>query len=68
MGRWRGGRQAEQSGQPKRNANPAPRGVGIDRPQLRFVQHDQVIETFAPNGADEPLDVAVLPGRARRRG
>src|ERR1700730_9492145 len=34
--------------------------------QLRFVEHDQVIEAFAPNRADEALDVAVLPGRARR--
>jgi hypothetical protein len=29
--------------------------------QLRFVEHDQVIEAFAPNRSDEPLDVAVLP-------
>src|SRR5271155_1982555 len=33
--------------------------------QLRFVEHDQVIESFAPNRADEALDVAVLPRRAR---
>jgi hypothetical protein len=31
-------------------------------PQLRFVEHDQVIETLAPNRSDELLDVAVLPG------
>jgi len=30
--------------------------------QLR-VEHDQVIEGFASNRADEALDVAVLPGR-----
>src|SRR5258708_4924150 len=34
--------------------------------QLRFVEHDQVIEAFAPNRADETLEVAVLPRRARR--
>src|ERR1700688_3540550 len=34
--------------------------------QLRFVEHDQVIEAFAPDRADEALDVAVLPRRARR--
>src|ERR1039458_10143212 len=37
-----------------------------DAPQLRFVEHDQVIEAFAPNRADEALDVAVLPWRAWR--
>ena len=34
--------------------------------QLRFVEHDQVIEAFAPNRADEALTVAVLPRRAWR--
>jgi hypothetical protein len=29
--------------------------------QLRFVEDDQVIEAFAPDRADEALDVAVLP-------
>jgi hypothetical protein len=29
--------------------------------QVRFVEHDQVIEAFGPNRADEALDVAVLP-------
>jgi hypothetical protein len=29
--------------------------------QLRFVEHDQVIEAFAPNRSDDTLDVAVLP-------
>jgi hypothetical protein len=29
--------------------------------QLRFVEHDQVIEAFAPNRSDEAFDVAVLP-------
>jgi len=31
-------------------------------PQLRFVEHQQVIEVFAPNRADEALDVAVVSG------
>ena len=30
--------------------------------QLRFVEHDQVIEAFAPNRSDEAFDVAILPG------
>jgi len=34
--------------------------------QLRFVEHDQVIESFAPNRADEALDVTLLPWRAWR--
>ena len=34
--------------------------------QLRFVENYQVIEAFAPNRADEALDVAVLPWRAWR--
>jgi len=29
--------------------------------QLRFVEHHQVVERFAPDRADEALDVAVLP-------
>jgi hypothetical protein len=29
--------------------------------QLRFVEHDQVLEAFPPDRADEALDVAVLP-------
>jgi hypothetical protein len=29
--------------------------------QLGFVEHDQVVEDFASNRADETLDVAVLP-------
>ena len=28
---------------------------------MRFVEHHQVIEAFAPNRAEEALDVAVLP-------
>jgi hypothetical protein len=27
-------------------------------PQLSFVEHDQVVESFAPNRSDESLDVA----------
>ncbi len=29
--------------------------------QLRFAEHDEVVEAFAPNRFDESLDVAVLP-------
>jgi hypothetical protein len=32
--------------------------------QLRFVEHHEVIEAFAPNRADEALDVSVVPWRA----
>ena len=28
---------------------------------------DDVIETLASNGADEPFDIGILPRRARRR-
>jgi len=35
--------------------------------QLRFVEHDQVIESFATDRSNEPLDVGVLPRRAWRR-
>ena len=33
--------------------------------QPRFVEHDPLIEAFAPNRADEALDVAILPRRER---
>jgi len=29
--------------------------------QVRFVEHDEVVESFAPNRSDEALDVAALP-------
>ena len=35
--------------------------IAQNAPQLRFVEHDQVIEAFAPDRPDETLDVAVLP-------
>src|ERR1700719_3232178 len=34
--------------------------------QLRFVEHDEVVERFATDRSDEALDVAVLPRRAWR--
>jgi len=34
--------------------------------QLRLVEHDDVIEAFALDRSDEPLNEAVLPKRARR--
>ncbi len=33
---------------------------------MRFVEHYQLIEAFAPDRDDEALDLAVLPRRARR--
>jgi hypothetical protein len=33
--------------------------------QLRFVEHDHVIEAFAPNRPDEALGMSVPPRRAR---
>ena len=33
-----------------------------DATQAGFVQDDDVIETFATNGADQPLGIRVLPG------
>ena len=36
--------------------------VGLENTvQVRLAEHDQVIEAFAPDRADEALDVAVLP-------
>src|ERR1700682_3014437 len=32
--------------------------------QVRFAKHDHVVETFAADRADEPLDVSILPGRS----
>ena len=34
--------------------------------QLRFVEHDEVIEAFASKRADEMLDITVLPRRPCR--
>ena len=33
---------------------------------MRFAEHQDVVKAFAPDRADEPLDVSVLPGRACR--
>jgi hypothetical protein len=36
-------------------------GVGFeDATQIRFVEHQDVVEAFAPDRANEPLDVSVL--------
>jgi hypothetical protein len=35
--------------------------------QAGFTEYDHVIQALSPNGADHPLDVGSLPGRARRR-
>ena len=36
-----------------------------DRAQVRFAEHDEVVERLAPDRSDEPLNVAVLPRRTR---
>ena len=42
-------------------------GVGFeDATQIRFAEHQDVVQAFAPDRANEPLDVSVLPGRACR--
>ena len=33
-----------------------------DVPQTALIDDDHVMEEFAPNGCDQPLRVAVLPG------
>src|ERR1700736_2171588 len=35
-----------------------------DTAQVRFAEHDEVVERFATYRSDEPLNVAVLPRRA----
>src|ERR1700693_3252713 len=41
------------------------RSVSLKDPaQVRFAEHDEVVERFATERSDEPLDVAVLPRRA----
>jgi hypothetical protein len=40
--------------------------VGTQEPaEMRLVQNEEVVEALAANGADDPLDKRVLPGRAR---
>src|SRR5208337_882684 len=42
-------------------------GVSLKNPtQVGFAEHHEVIQALAPNRADQPLDVSVLPRRARR--
>ena len=38
---------------------------GQDTAKIALVEDDDVIETFAADQTDDPLDVGVLPGRAR---
>ena len=38
-----------------------------DTAQVRFAEHDEVVERFATDRSDEALNVAVLPRRAWRR-
>ena len=37
---------------------------GQDSVQMCLAEHDDVVEALAPDRADHPLDVAILPGRA----
>src|SRR5882672_1821166 len=37
-----------------------------DVAQVRLAEHDQVVERFATDRSDQPLNVAVLPRRTRR--
>jgi hypothetical protein len=42
-------------------------GVGPEAPaKMRRAQDYDMVQAFAPNRADEPFDVSVLPGRAGR--
>jgi hypothetical protein len=40
---------------------------GERAPEMRLVEDDDVIETFAPNRSDHAFDVRVLPWTRRRR-
>ena len=33
--------------------------------QVLGIEHNDVIQTFSPDGPDEPLDEGILPGRTR---
>ena len=52
----------------QRTMNPRPIVVGgtcaQDPAQVRFAKHDDVVETFAADRADESLNVSILPGRS----
>lgn len=37
-----------------------------DALEMCLVQHDDVVEAFSPNRADQPFDVGILPGRVGR--
>ena len=44
------------------------RGVGLEHAaQVRLAEHDEVLEALVTNGADEPLNVTVLPRQALAR-
>src|SRR6516162_7871242 len=38
-----------------------------DAAERAFIEHDHMVETFPPNGANHPFHVRPLPRRARRR-
>ncbi len=37
-----------------------------DPPQVTLAENDDVVQAFPTDRADDPLDVRILPGRARR--
>ena len=37
-----------------------------DASEVGLVEHDDMIQTLAPDRADQPFDVGILPGRPRR--
>jgi len=43
-------------------------GVGAKHAaQMRFAEHDEVVQALSANGPDQPFDRGVLPGRLRCR-
>jgi len=56
---------------PQRQVSPARMIVvdvlSQDAPQVTLVEDDHMVETLAANATDRPLDVRILPWRARRR-
>src|SRR5262252_2116200 len=41
--------------------------TGEGSTQAGFIEHDDMVETLAPNGTNHPLDIGSLPRRARCR-
>ena len=53
---------------PERNMRTRPIIIGgefrEDSPQVILIEHDQMIDTFAPDRPHQAFNMAVLPGRA----